>query len=121
LIPSPSALTWLRRLGAPLLCAALLLAQQQWHLHPLSHLHEVAAAQQELAHAPASEPQDELCGLCLACAATASLAPAAAAAALPAMPPAQLVAAALATSAWLGANTALHFIRGPPPPTVQPG
>ncbi len=119
-MPSISALVWLRRLGATLLCAALLLAQQQWQVHPLSHLHEVAAAPQEPAHAPASEPQNELCGLCLACAATASLAPPAAAA-LPAVPPTLLPAAALAGTACLGTDTALHFIRGPPQPAVQPG
>lgn len=118
--PSTAALARLRRLGTALLCAALLLAQQQWHLHPLSHLHEVAAAPQKPVHAAASEQPGDVCVLCLACAATAGLAPAAAAA-LPAMALAQPAAAAPASAAWLGADAALHFIRGPPQPALQLG
>jgi hypothetical protein len=120
LSPSTFPLAWLRRLGAPLLCAALLLAQQQWQLHPLSHLHEVAAASQQPAHAPTSEQQSDVCVLCLACAATASLIPAGAAAS-PATTSEQLAAPAPVTAAWLWADTALHFIRGPPQPAVELG
>jgi hypothetical protein len=113
-------LAGLRRLGIALLCALLLLAQQQWQLHPLSHLHEVATAPQQPTHAPASEQQGEVCALCLACAATASLVPAAVAASSE-MVLAQLAAAAPASAAWLWADTALHFIRGPPQPALPLG
>jgi hypothetical protein len=117
---SISTPTWLRRLGAMLLYAALLLAQQQLRVHPLSHLDAAAAALPDPALDPPAEHAADACALCLACAATESLALAAATPA-PTVAALQLPAAALAGAAALWAEAALHCIRGPPARATELG
>jgi len=117
---SISTPAWLRRLGALLLCAALLLAQQQTRVHPLSHLDEAAAARPDPALDLPAEHAADVCALCLACAATAGLALAAATPS-PTVAALHLLAACLAGAAALWAEAARHCIRGPPLPPTELG
>jgi hypothetical protein len=112
-------MAWLRRVAGLILCAALLLAQQQGRVHPLSHLPDAEAAAHAGAgtHDPAHEPMGEHdagpCAQCLADAATANLAPAGAAR-LPGVAVAWRPAAAQAEPNQARPRATTPLIRGPP-------
>ena len=99
----PRALS--RWIGALLLGALLLAAQQLALLHPLSHLHD---------ETPASETADLIaCGLCLASAAASPLATATPAAA-PAAPGGAVAVVALAPCRLVAQAPSTAHNRGPP-------
>jgi hypothetical protein len=109
-----------RRLALLALCALLLAAQQQLHLHALSHLddeHAAAAAVPASGHDHDAGHEAGACAVCLATAAAAHLMPAAALLAPQRALRWQAPAAALAP-AERRASAATRHIRGPPLPPL---